>query len=155
MKTYLLERMWQEVLTDKFEIFLIGIVVCGVQLGPLGTAATNRPIVPVPGDYDDGEVGGITRRKPTPVPLCPPQTPHAARTRTRAAAVGSQLLSACATARPNSRYCPSICVEVLRNTTKTVSQGSRSSGRHLYKRRPEYEAGVFFAQPRFSVKLRN
>jgi hypothetical protein len=23
-------------------------------LGPLGTAATNRPIVPAPGDYDDG-----------------------------------------------------------------------------------------------------
>jgi hypothetical protein len=31
-----------------------------------------------------------TRRKPAPVPLCPPQTPHASRTRTRAAAVGSQ-----------------------------------------------------------------
>jgi hypothetical protein len=28
------------------------------------------------------------------VPLCPPQTPHAARTRTRAAAVGSQRLTA-------------------------------------------------------------
>jgi hypothetical protein len=26
-----------------------------VQLGPLGTAATNIPIVPAPGDYDDGE----------------------------------------------------------------------------------------------------
>jgi hypothetical protein len=24
-------------------------------LGPLGTAATNRPIVLAPGDYDDGE----------------------------------------------------------------------------------------------------
>jgi hypothetical protein len=35
-----------------------------------------------------------TRRKPAPVPLCPPQTPHAARTRTRAAAVGSQHLTA-------------------------------------------------------------
>jgi hypothetical protein len=53
-------------------------------LGPLGTAATNRPIVPTPGDYDDGEIGGmickgnqIPRRKPAPVPLCPPQTPHA------------------------------------------------------------------------------
>jgi hypothetical protein len=73
----------------------------GVQLGPLGTAATNRPIVPAPGDYDDGEIGGrigwgnrSTRRKPTPVPLCPPQTPHAAPTRTRAAAVGSQRLTA-------------------------------------------------------------
>jgi hypothetical protein len=57
----------------------------GVQLGPLGTAATNRPIVPTPGDYDDGEIGGMmigkgnrsTRRKPAPVPLYPPQTPHA------------------------------------------------------------------------------
>jgi hypothetical protein len=28
-------------------------------LGPLGTAATNRPTVPAPGDYDDGEIGGI------------------------------------------------------------------------------------------------
>jgi hypothetical protein len=29
----------------------------GVQLGPLGTAATNRPTVPAAGDYDDGEIG--------------------------------------------------------------------------------------------------
>jgi hypothetical protein len=57
----------------------------GVQLGPLGTAATNRPIVPTPGDYDDGGIGGMmigrgnrsTRKNPDPVPLCPPQTPHA------------------------------------------------------------------------------
>jgi hypothetical protein len=73
----------------------------GVQLGPLGTAATNRPIVPALGAYDDGEIGGMirrvnrsTRRKPAPVPLCPPQPPHAAQTRTRAAAVGSQRLTA-------------------------------------------------------------
>jgi hypothetical protein len=69
-----------------------------VQLGPLGTVATNRPIVPAQGDYDNGEIGGImsdwgnrsTRRKPAQLPLCPPQNPHAARTRTRAAEVGSQ-----------------------------------------------------------------
>jgi hypothetical protein len=80
--------------------FLIDIVGGGIQLGPLVTAATNRPIVPAPGDYDDGEVGGmigkgnrITRRKPAPMPLCPPQTFHAAWTRTRAAAVGSQRLT--------------------------------------------------------------
>jgi hypothetical protein len=56
----------------------------GVQLGPLGTAAINRLIVPAMGDYDDGEIGGMkigrgnrsTLRKPVPVPLCPPQTPH-------------------------------------------------------------------------------
>jgi hypothetical protein len=28
-------------------------------LDPLGTAATNRPIVPALGDYDDGEIGGM------------------------------------------------------------------------------------------------
>jgi hypothetical protein len=66
-------------------IFLIGIMRGGVELGPLGTAATNRPIVPAPGDYDDGEICGMmigrgnrsTRRKPVPLPLCLPQTPHA------------------------------------------------------------------------------
>jgi hypothetical protein len=91
-----------------FYIFLIGIVGSGVQLGPLGTAATIRPFVPATGDYDDGEIGGMmigrgnrsTRIKPAPVPLCPPQTPLAARTRTRAVAVGSQRLTASATARP-------------------------------------------------------
>jgi hypothetical protein len=68
----------------------------GVQLGPIGTAATNRPI-----EADDGEIGGMivrgnrsTRRKFGPMPLCPPQTSHAAWTRTRAAAVGSQRLAA-------------------------------------------------------------
>jgi hypothetical protein len=53
-------------------------------VGPLGTSATNWPIVPVPDDYEDGESGGMmigrgnrsTRRKPVPVPLCPPQIPH-------------------------------------------------------------------------------
>jgi hypothetical protein len=82
-------------------VFLIGIVGGGVQLGPLATAATNWPIVPAPGDYDDREIGGMigkgnrsTRRKPAPMLLCLPQTPHAARTRTRAAAVGSQRLTA-------------------------------------------------------------
>jgi hypothetical protein len=55
----------------------------GVQLGPLGMSAPNWPTVPVPGDYD-GEFGEMmigsgnqsTWRKPAPVPLCPPQTPH-------------------------------------------------------------------------------
>jgi hypothetical protein len=54
----------------------------GVQLGPLSTAATNKPVVPAPGDYVDGEIGGMigrgnrsTPRKPAPVPLCP-HKPH-------------------------------------------------------------------------------
>jgi hypothetical protein len=57
--------------------------------------------VSAPGEYDNGEIGGMigkgnrsTRRKPAPMPLCPPQTPYAALTRTRAAAVGSQSLTA-------------------------------------------------------------
>jgi hypothetical protein len=80
-----------------FKFFKFDIVGGGVQLGPLGTAATNRPIVAAPGDYDLREIGGMidsgnrsTRRKPAPVPLWP----HAARTRTRVAAVGSQRLFA-------------------------------------------------------------
>jgi hypothetical protein len=67
-------------------------------LGPLGTSATEWPIVPAPGDCDDGEFGGMkigrgnrsTQRKPTPAPLCPPQIPL---DQTRAAAVGSQQLT--------------------------------------------------------------
>jgi hypothetical protein len=79
----------------------IGIVGVGVQLGPLGTVATNKLIVAAPGDYDDRQIGGMigkgnrsTRRKPAPMPLCPPQTPHVARTRTRTAVVGSQGITA-------------------------------------------------------------
>jgi hypothetical protein len=73
-----------------FCLFLIGIFLnCysggAVQLGPLRNAATYRSIVPAPDDYDDGEIGGMmigkgnrsTRRKPAPVPLCLPETPHA------------------------------------------------------------------------------
>jgi hypothetical protein len=58
--------------------------------------------VPAPDDYDDGEIGGMitgrenrrTRRKPAPVSICPPKTPHDARTRTRAVALGRQRLTA-------------------------------------------------------------
>jgi hypothetical protein len=53
-------------------------------MGPLGTSATNWPIVSAPGDYEDGEFCGMmigkgnrsTRRKIAPVSLCPPQIPH-------------------------------------------------------------------------------
>jgi hypothetical protein len=76
-------------------------VGAGVQLGSLGTAATKWPIVPAPGDYDDGEFGGMkigrgnrgTRKNPATAPLCPPQiTLDPTQDRTRAAAVGSQRL---------------------------------------------------------------
>jgi hypothetical protein len=31
----------------------------GVQLGPLDTTATDRCVMPAPGDYGDGEIGGM------------------------------------------------------------------------------------------------
>jgi hypothetical protein len=72
-----------------------------VRLSPLGTSATNWPIVPARMMDDDecGSVDGIrigrgnrnTRRKSSPVPLCPPQIRHDLTwARTRAAAVGSR-----------------------------------------------------------------
>jgi hypothetical protein len=78
------------------------------KLGPLGTSASNWPIVPAPGDCEDAEFGGMngsgnrsTRRKPAPTPLCPPQIPlDQTWAQTRAAAVGSQRLTASAMARP-------------------------------------------------------
>jgi hypothetical protein len=71
---------------SQFRKIMIFFLICirggGVQLGPLGTAATNRPIVSTPGDYDDAEICGMigrgnrsTRKKPAPMLLCPPQTP--------------------------------------------------------------------------------
>jgi hypothetical protein len=80
-----------------------------LKMVPLGTSATEWPIVPAPGDYDDGEFGGMkigmgnrsTRRKHAPAPLCQPQIPlDQTRARTRAAAVGSQRLTTWAMARP-------------------------------------------------------
>jgi hypothetical protein len=91
--------------------FLIGIVGWWSPIGSTRHCGHQWPIVLAPGDYDDGEFGGMigrgnrsTRRKPASVPLCPTHTPHAARTRTRAAAVGSQCLTVWATARPTVRH---------------------------------------------------
>jgi hypothetical protein len=78
------------------------------KLSPLGTSATEWPIVPAPDDYDDGEFGGMkigrgnrcTRRKPASAPLCPQIPLHQTRVWTWAAAVGSQRLTAWAMARP-------------------------------------------------------
>jgi hypothetical protein len=75
----------------------------GVQTGSTRHVATEWSIVSAPGDYEDGEFGGMkisggnrsTRRKPAPAPLCPPQIPlDPTRARIRAAAVGSQRLTA-------------------------------------------------------------
>jgi hypothetical protein len=61
-------------------------ILRGVRLSPLGTAATIVPLYQsrMINDGDCGATGGImigkgyrsTRRKPAPVPLCPPQIPH-------------------------------------------------------------------------------
>jgi hypothetical protein len=62
--------------------FLICIVGCGVQTGSTRHVGHLLPIVPAPGNCEDGEFGGMngrgnrsTRRKPAPTPLCPPQIP--------------------------------------------------------------------------------
>jgi hypothetical protein len=77
-------------------------------MGPLGTSANYGLIVLAPSDCEDGEFGGMngrgnrsTWRKPAPAPLCPPQIPlDQIGDWTRAAAVGSQRLTASAMARP-------------------------------------------------------
>jgi hypothetical protein len=83
----------------------------GVRLGPRGTAATIWPNAPAHNDECgavsrmSGRGNRSTRRKPAPVPLCPPQILTWARS--RAAVVGSRRLSAWAMARPPKEF-PSI-----------------------------------------------
>jgi hypothetical protein len=56
------------------------------------------------GEMRIGRGNGSTRRKPAPVPLCPPQIPHdLTRDRTRAATVGSWRPTAWTMTRPNKR----------------------------------------------------
>jgi hypothetical protein len=93
-------RLWED--NIKMDFF---IIVSGVRLSPLGTAAT-AGLLYQPQMIDDGDCGEIgrmkigrgnrsTRRKPAPAPLCSPQIPHdQTRARTRSAAVGSQRLTA-------------------------------------------------------------
>jgi hypothetical protein len=61
-------------------------------------------------------------RKPAPVPFCPPQTPHAARTRTRAATVRSQWLTPWAMAQPKLNV----------KWGKTVNWGTLNGGSTAY-----------------------
>jgi hypothetical protein len=83
---------------------LFFILLSGVRLSPLGTAATTA-LLYQPQMMDHGDCGAIcgmkigkgnrsTRRKSSPAPLCPLQIPlDQTRARTRAAAVGSQRLT--------------------------------------------------------------
>jgi hypothetical protein len=82
-------------------IIIILIILSGVRLSPLGTAASTGQSQMT--DDECGAVDGMrigkgnrsTRREPVPVPLCPPQIPHdLTRAGTGAAAVGSQRLTA-------------------------------------------------------------
>jgi hypothetical protein len=86
----------------------------GFQTGSTPHVGHFWPIIPAPGDCEDGEFGGIkigrgnrsTRRIPAPAPLCPPQIPlDQTRARTLAAAVGSQRLTSWAMARPYVWLC--------------------------------------------------
>jgi hypothetical protein len=68
----------------------------GVQLGPLGIAATNWPIVPAPSNYEDGEFSGMMMAGENIVlggllPQC--HFVHHNRERTWATVVGSQRLT--------------------------------------------------------------
>jgi hypothetical protein len=89
------------VIRDHSNLFFIS----GVGLSPPGSAATSG-LLYKPQMIDEGDCGAIggmkigrgnrsTRRKSAPAPLCPPLIPHdQTRARTRAAAVGSQRLTA-------------------------------------------------------------
>jgi hypothetical protein len=87
--------------------FLIRIVEGGVQTGSSRHIHNFWSIVYAPGECEPGEFGGTktgrgnqtSRRKLAPTPLCPPQIPlDLTRAGTRAAAVGSQRLTAWAMA---------------------------------------------------------
>jgi hypothetical protein len=81
--------------------FIECFFLSGVGLSALGTVATSG-LLYKPQMIDEGDCGAIggmkigrgnqsTQRKPAPAPLCPPQILH---DQTRAAAVGSQRLTA-------------------------------------------------------------
>jgi hypothetical protein len=52
---------------------------------------------------------------------------------------------------PNFRNYRNICLDVLRKTTRNLSQDSQSSGRYFNPQAPTYKTGVLTTQPRRSV----
>jgi hypothetical protein len=94
-------------------IIISFIILSGVRLSPLGTATTPG-LLYQPQKIDDGDCGAVggmaigrvtrsTGRKPAPAQLCPSHIPHEqTRAQTRAAAVGSQRITAWAMARPQT-----------------------------------------------------
>jgi hypothetical protein len=100
---FLLHLLWHIYIYSLLIYFFI--ILSGMRLSPLGTAATVGVLYQLQmiDDGDCGAIGGMkigrgnrsTRRKPAPAPLCQPQIPHdQTRARTRSAAVGSQPLTA-------------------------------------------------------------
>jgi hypothetical protein len=94
-----------------YSIRILGGGVESIQC-PLGKSVIS-PTVSAPGDCEDGEFGGMKigrgnrsiRRKPTPAPLCRPQSPFDnTRSRTRTTVVGSQRLTPWAIARRFSMF---------------------------------------------------
>jgi hypothetical protein len=99
-----------------FEIWFVTSATCFLGVGWDWVHLVRRPLIGLlyqPRMIDDDECGAVggmrivrgdrnTRRKPAPVPLCPPQIPHHLTwTWTRTVAVGSRRLTAWATARPH------------------------------------------------------
>jgi hypothetical protein len=92
----------------------IWILGGGVYTGSTRHCGHFWPIVPAPGDCEDGEVGGMngsvrgnrsTRRKPVPdATLSTTNRTCQTRARTRAAAVGSQRLTASVMTRPSPSF---------------------------------------------------
>jgi hypothetical protein len=124
-------------------LFLIRIVGGGVHIGcPCGTVAMYWPIVPVPGDCEDGEVGGMKcswqekpkySEKTCPGAILTTTNPNCQiRARTRPAAVGNQRLTASAMARPQHiGHCSLKTIETIR--AKETSQSALVPGFQLNK----------------------
>jgi hypothetical protein len=82
-------NLWRRWLSRHYNIYIFLVSWGGVRLESLGTSATNWPMYQpwMIDDDDDDECGAVrgmrigrgnrsTRKKPAPVPLCPPQIPH-------------------------------------------------------------------------------
>jgi hypothetical protein len=110
VSTPLREKIWNKNFTVNNVMYFLLLSLVGWD-SPLCTSATTG-LLNQPQMIDDGDCGAIagmkigrgnwsTRRKPASVPLCPPQILHDLTwARTRAAAVGSQRLTAWAMTRP-------------------------------------------------------
>jgi hypothetical protein len=97
----------------------------GVQLGPLGTAATNRSIVPAPGVYDDEEIDGMIGRgnRSTGSKTCP------------RAALSTTNPTCCPDTNPGRRSGKS-ATNRLSYGTASISQDSRRCG-------PRFKRSIF------------